>query len=236
MLRARPENLVDRVRGVSGATVCERGCGQGQLAHRLLAQGASEITCVDIFLAYLNRLSRTGGLIPVLANAESLPFRDVFDIVVSTDVMEHVLNVGSFLYCLNRSLKVGGRAYIRVPYKESLLGYSPQLGCKFDFAHLRSFDESILRDYLKDAEFVIENFVLDGFVFSTPQPFWTQSRSRMLRYEGLNKLASAICQNPADVTRWPSMLARKFMKPQEIIAIARKTKTLAEQRKDSLSK
>jgi len=187
-----------------------------------LARGAAEVTCVDISMAYLKRLAPLDGIRAVLANAERLPFRDHFDIVVTTDVMEHVLNVGSFLFCLNRALKTGGCAYIRVPYKESLLGYSPHRGCPYDFVHLRSFDEAILKSYLKAANFTVEALDLDGFVLGTPRDYWMRTEKRRQRYEAFKRLTGFLTRHPADVTRWPSGFASKFMRAQEIVVTARK--------------
>ena len=91
-------NLIKFLGPVKGAKVADIGSGKGYLVHELLKRGASRIVAIDIALPYLRRLKEEPPVDPVRANAENLPFQEEFDVVVSTDVMEHVLNLGSFLY------------------------------------------------------------------------------------------------------------------------------------------
>jgi 2-polyprenyl-3-methyl-5-hydroxy-6-metoxy-1,4-benzoquinol methylase len=118
-------NFCERVAHVSGSDICDIGSGKGFLVRKLLARGAASVTAVDISSPYLVRLTGQPGVFPLLANAEALPFVEHFDIVVATDVLEHVLNVGSFLYSVNRALRPNGRFYVRVPHRENLLPYFP---------------------------------------------------------------------------------------------------------------
>ena len=221
------DNMADYIGALKGRKVCDLGSGQGHLARRLLKKGASSVTMVDIALPYL-RISAKGDdrLLPVMANAENLPFEDQFDVITSTDVMEHVLNLGSFLFCVNRALKMGGRAFIRVPYQESLLSYSPHMGCPYPFVHLRSFNREILRIYMRTAGFAVERFHYDGFVLGRPLPFWTANQERLDRYIQFQEWIKSKIANPADVTRWPVWFARLFMPPCEIVVVARKKEDL----------
>lgn len=100
-------NLAEKAGNISDRIVCDIGSGKGYAARMLAARGA-KVTAVDISIPYLKTLLGEESIQPVLANAENLPFRDHFDLIVSTDVMEHVLNLGSFLFCVNRALKMGG--------------------------------------------------------------------------------------------------------------------------------
>jgi SAM-dependent methyltransferase len=225
-LEYQAANLAECVRTFPGAVVCDIGSGKGYLARALLDRGLGQLTVVDISVAYLHRLRETLGIRPVLANAENLPFQEAFDVVATTDVMEHVLNVGSFLYSLNRALKTDGRAYVRVPYRESLLGYSPHLGCPYRFVHLRSFDESILRDYFDVAGFEVEGFRYDGFWLDIWRPFWTKTNARKRVIETFLTWARRRLQHPTEITRWKSWLVGIFLRPVEISVIARKVKRL----------
>ncbi len=223
------DNMVDYIGALDGDVVCDVGSGQGHLARKLLEKGARSVTLVDIALPYL-RAGAEGEarLSPVMANAENLPFEDRFDIMTSTDVMEHVLNLGSFLFSVNRALKMGGRAFIRVPFRESLLSYTPHLGCPYPFVHLRSFNKDILSIYMRSAGFEVERFHYDGFILGRPQPFWMANQWRMDRYMQIQEWAKARISNPADVTRWPSWFARMLMPPCEIVVVARKQASLNE--------
>ena len=114
-------NFCEAIDLAPGAEVCDIGSGKGYLARKLLARGAGTVTAVDISLPHLLRLLAEPGISPVMADAEALPFAAHFDVIVATDILEHVLNVGSFLYCANRALRSNGRLYVRVPKREKQL-------------------------------------------------------------------------------------------------------------------
>ena len=220
------ENLFESIAGIHGADVCDLGCGQGVLSRKLAKSGANSVTAVDISLSYLSRLGMEEGVTPILANAENLPFKDEFDIVVSTDVMEHVLNLGSFLYSLNRSLKKGGMAYIRVPYNENLLQYSPHFGCSYEFVHLRSFNRDLMKKTMEDGGFDVLAISLDGFVLGTPQEYWMRTQTRMHWYEKFKRFVEKRFVDLHVVTKWSPWIARLFMRPLEMVVIAKKVKQL----------
>lgn len=223
------KNLADKIDTLDSKAICDLGSGQGFLVRELLSRGACEITAVDISTAYLTRFLSDNRIKPIHANAENLPFKNEFDIIVSTDVMEHVINLGSFLFSLNRALKLGGKAYIRVPYKENLLGYSKLLGCKYDFVHLRSFNKSLLKQTFVSAGFNTISFHLDGFSTGTPLQFWIKSQKRMIKYEKFRQWALNRIEHPSDVTTWNPNFARLFMEPQEIVCVIEKKREIPTQ-------
>jgi SAM-dependent methyltransferase len=99
----------------------------------------------------------------VLADAEYLPFKEEFDIIVSSDVIEHVLNVGSFLDCVYHALKPGGRFIVRTPYKENIMGKSAhRKSAPQELGHLRNFNKSLLKMILEDAQFKVKKIRYDG--------------------------------------------------------------------------
>ncbi len=216
-------NMARYVGRIDGLDVCDVGCGQGLLTRQLAKGSARSLTVVDISMAYLNRFDDLPEVRLVQANAENLPFREAFDLVVTTDVMEHVLNLGSFLLSLNRALRPGGRAYVRVPLRENLLAYSPHLGCRYSFVHLRSFNRSSLRECLVGAGFEIEKSWTDGFILGRPQAFWQRGLHRQRVYNSFQKWIAAHLADPADVTTWPAWFAQLFMPPLEIVVQAQKT-------------
>ena len=222
-VRHQVENMASFVGSQAGMKVCDVGSGRGHLARALRDSGAESVTTVDVALPYLRNLKNEPGIRPIMANGENLPFADEFDVITTTDVMEHVLNIGSLLFSLNRSLRLGGRLFARVPYNENLLPYSPHQGCNYRFVHLRSFNEAILRAYLEGAGFAIQGFHYDGFILGRPQPFWMQNKRRQLIYNRFQQECYKRLDNPADVTRWPSRWASLFMPPCEIGVAAKKT-------------
>jgi len=215
-------NMARYVGDVQGSDVLDLGCGQGMLARALAAGGARTVVAADISMDYLRRLVGFPSIVPILANAESLPFRSAFDVLTSVDVMEHVLNVGSFLVSVNQALRRGGRVAIRVPLVENLLSYAAQSGCKYRFVHLRTFDKRLLVSALEGAGFEVLSFHIDGFSIQTPQPFWTKGIRRKQFYNKLSSWLGKHLRDPSIVTTWNSNFASLFMRPQEIVVVGRK--------------
>ncbi len=220
-------NFCEAVDLVPGAEVCDVGSGKGYLVKKLLARGAGSVTAVDISLPYLVRMLGQPGVSPVMANAEALPFAAHFDIIVATDVLEHVLNVGSFLYSLNRALRSGGRLYVRVPYRENLLSYSPHLGCPYQFVHLRTYDRPLFRQALEEAGFVVERLWHDGYLPGITRPIWVGGRLRQRLYRWFENRLCSNGRRPGDATLRPHGLRPIFLRPTVVIARARKVKNLA---------
>ncbi len=123
-----------------GQRVLDVGVGLGRLLARF---GSLDRFGVDISMEYL-RESQESGIEVCRAFVENLPYRDeLFDLVVSTDVLEHVLDLNAACQQMVRCLKPGGYLLVRVPYREDLSGYADK-SCKYDFVHLRNFDEHSL--------------------------------------------------------------------------------------------
>lgn len=212
-------NLVKFLGPVQDAKVADIGSGKGYLIRELLKNGASRVTAIDIAIPYLRHFKDESRVDTVQANSENLPFQEEFDIIVSTDVMEHVLNLGSFLYSLNRALKKDGKICIRVPLRENLLSYSPHLGCPYRFVHLRCFDKRLLKDCLEGAGFNVKGFYIDGFGFGMAQSFWKRGKLRISLYAHIKGWAESKMEHPANVTRWKSSYARLLMRPNTISVI-----------------
>lgn len=227
-LKNQAANLAKYISPIEGKYACDVGIGQGFLCDELLKRGVKKLAAIDVSSTYLRRFQNNDRVTPYLANAESLPFKDEFDLLVSTDVMEHVINVGSFLYSVNRSLKVGGMFAVRVPYREGLLNYSPHCGYNHDFGHLRSFNKDILRIYLGQAGFKVKSFHLDGFSAGTPHPYLYDSYRKKVIYNKIATFINTHLEHPADATLMNPYLARLVMKPVEIVAVAIKTRNLGD--------
>jgi len=144
---------------VAGLEVAELGVGRGFLQRGFLRQGPKSLLALDIAEDYVlnsrkiyeDSDSRSTSFRTAVGNVEFMPFRECFDWVVATDILEHVLNLGNALVRIARSLKPGGRFACRVPFKEALGQYSIYNGQKYEFAHLRFFDGPSLRRQLAEA-------------------------------------------------------------------------------------
>ena len=111
---------------------------------------------MDISFGYLKEV-QSKGIEVCFAQVEEIPYKpDTFDLVLATDILEHVLDLN--LSCRNmlKVLKPGGLLIARVPYREDLSGYlAPENPYKY--VHVRNFDEDSLRilfERILDCEWV----------------------------------------------------------------------------------
>jgi len=119
----------------------DAGCGMGDLLMRF-PEGREQIHYgVDMSKDYVE-VAHERGLKVYEARIEKMPFiRNVFDVVVCTDVLEHVLDLNAAVKELLRVLKPGGVLIVRTPNEEALrVNDEP-----YEFVHLRRFDEPTFR-------------------------------------------------------------------------------------------
>jgi ubiquinone/menaquinone biosynthesis C-methylase UbiE len=205
---------------ILGAKVCEVGVGQGILLRLLASMKPTRIVGLDISLPYLKPLSDEGFEV-YLCNAENLPFRDAFQVLIATDILEHVLNVGDFLVSANRALVMGGKLVVRVPMEENLVSYARQMDCPFRFVHLRTFSRRGLIVMLEQAGFKVETVHPDGFQAAYPQTYLPEAiAKRMVEFiEGRPRWAHGV---PSIGGWWGRFLFRPF----EIAAVCLKVRSL----------
>jgi len=221
-VRNLADNLVAVAGDVTNLDILDVGVGKAFVLRKLVQRGARSATAVDISLRYLQALSNEPRIKCVQANAENLPFSQEFDLVVTTDVLEHVLNAGSFLLSVHRALRPGGRLIVRVPYRESLLQYSPLNGCPYRFVHLRTFDRMVLRDYLRFSGFSVESITFDGYFVGRPHTFWMKTVKRQQAYELFVRTLVKCTGSNANATLLPRWFANIMMPASEIIISGRK--------------
>ncbi len=90
---------------------------------------------VDISWDYLE-IARERGLDVHLYEIEELPWGPVFDMVLCTDVLEHVFDLNAVVRGLLKVLKPGGYLVVRSPNEEALsITTDP-----YEFVHVRRFD------------------------------------------------------------------------------------------------
>jgi uncharacterized protein YbaR (Trm112 family) len=93
---------------------------------------------VDIALPYLQAIPAETNVLRVCADAEALPFaRGAFDVIVVSDVLEHVLEPQRVV---QRIFAIAGpktRVIVHVPWEEDLRPYE---SAPYEFTHLRTFD------------------------------------------------------------------------------------------------
>jgi len=125
----------------TGDRVLDVGVGLG----RVLANFPSlERYGMDISLGYLKEV-QAKGIEVCFAQVEEMPYKpETFDLVMATDILEHVLDLNVSCAKMLAVLKRGGVLIARVPYREDLSGYlAPENPYKY--VHVRNFDEDSLR-------------------------------------------------------------------------------------------
>jgi ubiquinone/menaquinone biosynthesis C-methylase UbiE len=91
---------------------------------------------IDISLDYLS-IAKKNGIEVALSSVDDMPFPDdTFDLVISCDVIEHVIDLHSCYQQMVRVLKPGGILILRTPFDEDLEVYLDYK--EYDFVHVRS--------------------------------------------------------------------------------------------------
>lgn len=207
--------------------ILDIGSGKGFFLKRI---SHNQKLGIDISLEYLKVL-RNQGVECALVNAESLPFKKCFDVIVLNDILEHVFNPEKVLQQVFKALKDEGIAVIRVPYKEDISIYLPENGCKYEFVHLRTFDKSNLTQLVQNSGLKLNKIHYDGFAWSrlrrninNPLVRWAIKKideyvNREIYIKGRN-----IIDIDAGFNQLPNYLGCIFFEPIECVAIAQKTK------------
>ena len=86
----------------------------------------------------------------IVADSFYLPFaKGMFDLVIASEIIEHVVNPADFVKEMHRVVKPKGKVIVSTPYKEKLR-YSLCIHCNKKTpvnAHINSFDEKLLISY-----------------------------------------------------------------------------------------
>lgn len=139
----RLKNILELFKNVKGLSILDVGCSYGYLGAKLKKRGA-KVTGIDISKRAINRARRILDNAKVVdLNSEKIPFKNAtFDMIVASEVIEHLFFPNSFLKELHRILKKGGILIITTP---NLLYWGNRLNFllgKFKYTQEGIFDES----------------------------------------------------------------------------------------------
>ena len=166
------------------------GCGSGWLAHNVAARGIQTVAC-DLSLngvrkarAYnlplLNGETDTHPPLALLvADIYDLPFPPrSFDLVLLSEVCEHLQDLDGALEQVRHVLRDRGRLILTVPYRERIRWHLC-IHCNRPTpanAHLHSFDEQSIRDRLERHELrVVQMLKLSNKLLEVLRfPRWTR--------------------------------------------------------------
>ena len=129
--------------------VLDIGCGNGELIC-MLAEMGHESVALDLSKNRLNNFkdrARKVGVVQIQGDAMNIPLQDSsIDVIMCSEVLEHIKDYENVLKEMNRILKSHGRIVVSVPYKEELMEIvCPHCGKRFvPYGHLHSFDKNKL--------------------------------------------------------------------------------------------
>jgi SAM-dependent methyltransferase len=155
--------------------------------HKRVAAVANKVVGLEINEEQVEALVREGYDIRY-GDAESFNLKELFDVVLAGEVIEHLSNPGMFLECAKRHLKPKGVLLLTTPNRFNFTQFFQVMktGCiplyKKPLAkHVFFFDENSLKDLLIRHGFT--QIVIDYYeaVGETPKRLMTRILNRFLR-------------------------------------------------------
>lgn len=160
--------LVKKLDGVR--SICDLGCGNGHIIGRLGALGY-DVTGVDASASGIQIARRT---YPRVEFVEALIDRDLnigqFDLVISSDVIEHLYRPSDLLEAAVSQLKPGGHMLLGTPYhgylKNLVLAATGKMDAHFsvqhDGGHIKFFSVKTLSSLMRAHGFEDLQFTFYG--------------------------------------------------------------------------
>ena len=148
--KRRIQAIVREARSERTSRALDVGCGAGWLAEELARQGP-RVYALDLSRGGVQGARRRFGLPAgfLVGDAYQLPFcTSSFELVVLSEVLEHLQEPSRALLEVHRVLRSQGRVIISVPYREKIRWYLC-IHCNQPTpanAHLHSFDIQALSD------------------------------------------------------------------------------------------
>lgn len=170
------DNKIKKIIKLSGSNkrILDVGCSTGYLAHFLTSQN-NEVTGID-FLSGAITIAKKNKINAYVCDIENeqLPFKNnSFDLVVFSEVIEHLIDPNIVLVKIHKVLKRNGLLIISTPniayiqYRlELLFGRLPDF-CEFrnkfferhyNFQHKSLFTKNVLKNTLLDNKFKIKKW------------------------------------------------------------------------------
>lgn len=159
----------------------DAGCGTGRHLSAALEFGIQDIHGIDLDARSLEeaktRLKQMPQNTPHTlslkqASLEQIPYKDkLFDLVICSEVLEHVENVDACLAELKRVLKPQGLLCISVPrfWPEKICWFLSESYYNVKGGHLRIFKKNILLNNLNKQNF---NIVKQHYAHAFHSPYW----------------------------------------------------------------
>jgi 2-polyprenyl-3-methyl-5-hydroxy-6-metoxy-1,4-benzoquinol methylase len=202
--------------------VCDLGSGKGFTNNELKKRKVQKIVSIDITDKYFKSQTTFHDVEKIVSNAENLPFKSRFDVIIATDILEHVMNVGSFLDSCIRALKPNGRLIIKVPYNEDLGKYSRYRNSKYPFVHLRSFNKALLKSLIEMFDFKVKNIKKVDYTITRKRKIIDKNRIVREVFKRLKSIMEKKQLTPLKLNTKFRLFCFFFLEPIELIIHARK--------------
>lgn len=163
--------------------VLDVGCGTGAMIERLSRISKNVIGIDDDFLAISYAKRRTGTKKLVICDAHFISMKDnTFDLIIVSDLLEHIKEDETVLNEVTRVLKSGARLIVTVPAFTFLWGRHDEV-----VHHMRRYNINLLKRKIQKANLNIEkisytNILTFPFVFLARNlkrlmPFYRESKT-----------------------------------------------------------
>jgi 2-polyprenyl-3-methyl-5-hydroxy-6-metoxy-1,4-benzoquinol methylase len=118
---SRMLSAISRTGALTGKTILDAGCGIGLLTEAIINAGA-DVCAVDISpTAIANAKQRVPTARFECRSLETLPYKEIFDVIVSMDVLFHIVDDAGWkraLFCLGAAVKPDGLIIIQEFFQE----------------------------------------------------------------------------------------------------------------------
>ena len=109
-------DLIQSLKLPPTAAILEIGCSGGPLMLRLRQQGYTDVTGIDVSTSAIELAQARGVPHASVMDGAALEFADArFDLVIASDVLEHIEDEGKALREWTRVLRPGGQVLVFVP-------------------------------------------------------------------------------------------------------------------------
>ena len=167
---------------VAGKDVFDFGCGRGAMAQRLMEAGARSVRGIDLNPVTVNFAERKvasqwgsrveficGDIRHFVSARAGIPKADI---VVSSDTMEHVMDLPDTLRAVVEVCKPGGDIYIGFsPLWHSPFGHHKLIASKVPWIHLGRGNQAFLDRLRKERGTAPDTIQQRGFNGATPADF-----------------------------------------------------------------